>query len=213
MRLPIYKKRHWIGRIAVLVGLVVLAVWLSRLIMRRVHDVFVEHIHILEQRQLKEDINTVLVDVIASIEYDPEALLTIEVGTDGYVSTIQYDSRQLQLILKEVIERSSLALQERGSFSYPIKMGLFTKNAWLANQGPSIDLVLETVPYMQGSLDMVSHAYGFNSTTIEIDLLLTVYLHTASPILSEEISITTRLPLILQTVQGKAPSYQPIVME
>ncbi|MDD6467600.1 MAG: sporulation protein YunB [Erysipelotrichaceae bacterium] len=176
---------------------------------RQMDEVFSTYIEVLEEEQLKHDVNAVLQTVIKQLSYDPEELMVIEKSSDGYISYVSYNSVQLQDILNQVIAYAEKELEKNGHFQYEMALGMFTRNLYLANSGPKIQLHLQTEPYMQAQLNVKMEPYGINSTLILVQVDMTVFLYTISPVIKKALSVQTNLPLVVQVVPGKSPVYYP----
>lgn len=199
------KKLRWMVIFFICSSILVASIWW----LRQMDEVFSLYIEVLEEEQLKQDVNAVLQKVIEHVSYVPEELVNIEKSNDGYISYVSYDSVKLQQILQQVIYFAENELVQSGHFKYELALGMFTRNLYLANSGPKIDLYLQTEPYMQAKLNVKMEPYGINSTLLQIQVDMTIYLYTISPIIKKSLSVQTSLPLVIQIVQGKSPIYFP----
>ena len=174
--------------------------------------VITQYLSNLEQRQLKEDVTKVLQGVIADLEYDVKQCMTIEMGNDGYISSITYDSLYLQQVLTQIIKQGEKQLLEISEFSYEMKLGMFTRNIYLADSGPVIHLKLKTQPYLQAKLDIAMEPYGVNNTLVTIAVIVYVNMYTISPMIHETMTIDCYLPIVIQLVAGKTLVGYPVTL-
>ncbi|MBQ9840928.1 MAG: hypothetical protein IJO78_04985, partial [Erysipelotrichaceae bacterium] len=130
--------------------------------------VIMQYLAILEERQLKQDVTQVLQSVIEHIDYDTSRFVKIDTGNDGYITSVYYDSAYLQEIMHLIVVEAEGALQEVSEFAYEMKLGMFTRNIYLANTGPIVRLKLKTQPYLQAELNIKMEPYGVNSTLLMI---------------------------------------------
>ena len=180
---------------------------------QQMNIVIKEYLLILEQRQLKEDVTKVLQGVINGIEYDVKQCVIIELGNDGYIRSITYDTVYLQQILSQIIDEAENQLQQISEFSYEMKLGMFTRNIYLAETGPSIKLKLKTQPYLQAELDVKMEPYGVNNTLVKIVVNVYVNMYTVSPMIHETMTLMCSIPLVLQIITGKTLVGYPVDLQ
>ena len=172
-----------------------------------------EYLAILEERQLKEDVTRVLQGVVSRIDFDVDKCVVVELGNDGYIRFIDYDTVYLQKILSQIIDEAENQLQQISEFSYEMKLGMFTRNIYFAETGPTVKLKLKTQPYLQAELNVEMLPYGVNNTLVKIFVDIHVNMYTVSPIIHETMTLTCSIPIVLQIVVGKTLVGYPLTLE
>lgn len=197
-----YRNRKWI---VWLIVVCVVIVYLMNWWFSQMNIVIMQYLNILEERQLKQDVTQVLQEVIERIDYDANHFVKIETGNDGYITSVYYDSAYLQEVMHLIIIEAQGTLQEVSEFVYEMKLGMFTRNIYLANTGPIVRLKLKTQPYLQAALNIKMEPYGLNSTLLMIGVDVHVHVYTVSPLIHQTVMLTCYIPLVIQIVTGKTP--------
>ena len=201
-----YRNRKWLVWFIVICVVVVYLMnwWFSQM-----NIVIMQYLEILEERQLKQDVTQVLQEVIEHIDYDANRFVKIETGDDGYITSVYYDSAYLQEVMHLIIVEAQNTLQEVSEFVYEMKLGMFTRNIYLANTGPIVRLKLKTQPYLQGELNIKMEPYGLNNTLLMIGVDVHVHVYTVSPLIHQTMMITCNFPLVIQVIGAKASITYP----
>ena len=179
---------------------------------QQMNVVIKEYLLILQQRQLKEDVTKVLQGVIRNLDYDANKFVMIELGDDGYIRYVNYDTLYLHEVLNEIIDEAKKQLQEISEFSYEMKLGMFTRNIYLAETGPIIKLKLKSQPYLFSELNVEMEPYGANNTLIKIVVDIQVNMYTVSPLIKETVTLICSIPLVIQIVTGKTLVEYPLTL-
>ncbi len=188
-----------------LVVICVVIVYLMNWWFSQMNIVIMQYLNILEERQLKQDVTQVLQEVIERIDYDANRFVRIETGNDGYITSVYYDSAYLQEVMHLIIVEAQGTLQEVSEFVYEMKLGMFTRNIYLANTGPIVRLKLKTQPYLQAELNIKMEPYGVNSTLLMIGVDVHVHVYTVSPLIHQTVMLTCNIPLVIQIITAKTP--------
>jgi hypothetical protein len=133
-------------------------------------------------------INNITQSVLRDLEYDPGTLIHIDKQEDGTISSIQYDSYQLNQILftalntidqsladsegEQLQDGEEIYFKNGAVFECPI--GYLTKIPFLSNSGPRIPIRLKLLNDITGEIKVDSTPYGVNSTLIRAYMKISV---------------------------------------
>ena len=90
---------------------------------------------------------------------------------------------------------------------FTISSGTATGNNLLANIGPKIPLKLKLVGEVETNLKSKVKEYGLNNAMIELYIECKATTIIQMPFLSKEITITNKIPLTMEIIQGNLPEY------
>ena len=88
-----------------------------------------------------------------------------------------------------------------------VSLGSATGNSLLANIGPQIPLKLKLVGDTKTEIKSEVKEYGLNNAMIEIYAKITTSTIIQMPFLSKKITITNKIPLTIEIIQGTLPEY------
>lgn len=169
-------------------------------------------------------INNIAKEVLHDMEYDADSFINPVLDENGNIISINYDSYQLNQVLYSAlntIDESLLAAQdgkedpitnqvfyEHGIF-YQIPIGSLSGIPMISNMGPSIPVKMQLINDVTGKINITSEAYGINNTMIKISLDISIDAQAVTILSVSEIQTETQIPLVMQLVNGKVPSYIP----
>ena len=90
---------------------------------------------------------------------------------------------------------------------FTVSIGSATGNYFFANIGPKIPLNLKTVGDITGNINTDIKEYGLNNAMIEVSIELTITTIIHMPFLSKEVTVTNKIPLTMEIIQGTIPNY------
>lgn len=169
-------------------------------------------------------INNIVKEVLADIEYDTESLYKINHGNDGEITSIAYDSHQLNQLLYSslnTIDESLLAAQDgkkdpttkdvfyEDGVIYEVPVGYFSHIFFLYNKGPSMRVHMRMLNDVTGEIKTECEPYGVNNTMIKISLVVKIDAQVITFLSTSELKTSCEIPLVVQIVNGKVPNYMP----
>lgn len=167
-------------------------------------------------------INNVVKEVLADLEYDSKKLMDVKVNSNGEITSIDYDSYELNRLLYSAlntIDASLLAAQDgkkdpttRNVFYedgvlYEVPLGYLSHLFFLYNVGPKIKVRMKMLNDVTGEITTTSKPYGINSTMIQISLKVNVEAQVITFLSTTQMKNSTEIPLVIQVVNGKTPSF------
>ncbi len=112
--------------------------------------------------------------------------------------------------MQELDVSDSLAVQYEnhptGHF-LEVPLGVFFKNPFLANFGPSIPIQLHLVGAIVSNVETKITNYGINNAMIEVYVHIEVSLQVILPFISDNVKVDTLVPIAMKLVRGNVPEY------
>ena len=90
---------------------------------------------------------------------------------------------------------------------YEIPSGVIFGNTILANVGPKIPVKISLIGDATSSINTKVTNYGINNALIEVYVDLKVEIKVIMPLMSDNIEVTTSIPVAIKLVQGNIPEY------
>lgn len=176
----------------------------------------------LAEQKTNDAISMLTQKVLSQIDYDVNDLIIYRYNNNQEVIAIEYDTKKLNDILNFALDTvdNSLEAAENGEIDpilrevllddgivYEIPIGYLTGIAFLENYGYRFEVTMRLLHYVNGQLDIKSEPYGINNSLVTVNLNLNIHAEAITAIANKEITFTETLPLVVQVVQGKIPSY------
>ncbi|MCI9291885.1 MAG: sporulation protein YunB [Erysipelotrichaceae bacterium] len=194
---------------------------------RSLNDYMEPRLQAIAKQNVIFAINNITQSVLRDLEYDPGTLIHIDKQEDGTISSIQYDSYQLNQILftalntidqsladsegEQLQDGEEIYFKNGAVFECPI--GYLTKIPFLSNSGPRIPIRLKLLNDITGEIKVDSTPYGVNSTLIRAYMKISVKTQVITILSTSEMETTTEIPIIVQVVSGQVPGIVPYVSE
>ena len=164
-------------------------------------------------------------------EHSLDDLLVISRNNNNQIELIQYNTKVMNEITSDIVAilEKDLYYLTKGEFEklefnlknvtsdyyemfndgilFTVSVGSVTGNRLLANIGPKIPLNLSVIGEVLAQLDTKVTEYGLNNALIEVFVDLEVNMVIHMPFLSKDIKVNNQVPLIMEIIQGKVPSY------
>ena len=161
--------------------------------------------------------------------FDEDVLFDIVRDSDGNVNLIDFNSLEVNKVLKSVIDCVALNLKlvEDGRFLetnifndekvdrdnlsrgiiYEIPIGAVTKSSLLANMGPKIPVKMHIIGDVVANVATSVKEYGINNVLLQIGIYVEASGMVNLPFVSKKIMVNTTIPLSLKLIQGRIPNY------
>lgn len=169
-------------------------------------------------------INNIVKEVLSHMDYDSSEFLKVDRDGNQQITSIEYDSDRLNSVLYSAlntIDASLLAAQDgekdpstkevfyEDGILYEVPLGYFTHLYFLYDVGPNIKVRMKMLNDVTGEIQTEATSYGINSTLIKISLTIKVDAQAITFMGAQEYQYETQIPLVVQVVNGKVPSYTP----
>lgn len=173
-------------------------------------------------------INNIVKEVLADMEYETADLYQIEKNNSDEITDITFDSRKLNELLYSslnTIDESLLAAQDgkadpttknvfyEDGILYQVPIGYLTRLFFLYDKGPTLDVHMKVLNDVTGDIKTDIESYGMNSAMVKISLVIRVDAKVITFVSASELQNECEIPLVLQVVNGKVPSYAPYTMK
>lgn len=90
---------------------------------------------------------------------------------------------------------------------YRIPTGIIFGNTLLANIGPKIPVKFSLMGNVTSNIDTKVTNYGINNAVIEVFVNLNVELMVVLPLVTDEIMVSSKIPVAMKLIQGIVPEY------
>lgn len=169
-------------------------------------------------------INNIVKEVLSDMQYDSSDFLKIERDQNMQITSVEYDSNQLNQMLYSAlntIDASLLAAQDgkkdpktkevfyEDGILYEVPLGYFTKSYLLYDHGPKVKVRMKMLNDVTGEIKTEAKAYGINNTLIRISLYVNVDAQVITFMGANEYQTSMEIPLVIQVVNGKVPEVSP----
>lgn len=150
---------------------------------------------------ISENVSDKIIDIL-----DKEELFRIEKDNEGNIESIDYNTKVVNIILKEVsnISYSNFKKYEKerdGIISYvPILSG--SNNIFFSNLGPKVPIKLVLDGNVVTSLQTDVREYGYNSALIEVSVRIEANTEVILPFKSRNEKIVNIVPVSIKIVEG-----------
>lgn len=150
---------------------------------------------------ISENVSDKIIDIL-----DKEELFRIEKDNEGNIESIDYNTKVVNIILKEVsnISYSNFKKYEKekdGVISYvPILSG--SNNIFFSNLGPKVPIKLVLDGNVVTSLQTDVREYGYNSALIEVSVRIEANTEVILPFKSRNEKIVNIVPVSIKIVKG-----------
>ena len=150
---------------------------------------------------ISENVSDEIINVL-----DKEELFNIEKDINGNIESIDYNTKVVNEILKEVSNVSynnfkKYEKEKNGIVTYiPLFSG--SKNIFFSNLGPKVPIKLMLDGNVITSLDTNVREYGYNSALIEISVKIEANIEVILPFKTSNERITNIVPISIKIVEG-----------
>ena len=160
-------------------------------------------------------------------------LFTIIKNNDGEIESIDFDTglinnalivvaKNVRARLKEIEKGENLPEEVysnvldknlKNGIIFEIPMGVALGNTLFSNLGPKIPVKIKYSGNVGLDVKTRVSEYGLNSALIEIYIYVEVTQRTILPFQSEDVKLTSEIPVVMKVVKGGVPNYIPNISE
>ncbi len=144
---------------------------------------------------------------------DVENMLITKKKVDGNISSVQVDTEVVNKVLGAVGEGIATSLKEveldrQNDFNhFKIPIGATFNSPYFSQVGPKVSLHFFPVGSVKTDIETMLTPYGINNSLLEIHLSVEVRFVVTAPLKQMEISVTSKLPLLVEVIAGEVPRY------
>lgn len=126
---------------------------------------------------------------------------------EGNLQAVQYDMGEVNRISSQATHKILQTLNNMGQEVFPIPLGQLTGLDFLASWGPGIPVRMIPVGGLTTTPLASFESAGINQTWHRVLLDIQVRMRVAVPLLSEEILVSTQVPILEEVFIGTVPSW------
>ncbi|MEG0093880.1 MAG: sporulation protein YunB [Erysipelotrichaceae bacterium] len=213
------KRRHKRFLIILLIGLLI-----SYHTIHRFNDYLQPRLLSISRSEATRAISNLSFSLLQTLKFNENDLLHVTKDKQGHVKSIDYNTKQLNIILKESIHiiNQSLEAADEGKkdpylnkvifkegIIYKVSLGSLTKFSLLNDIGPQIPVRLQLFHNAIGNIETKMEPYGINSTLMKIILKLRIETEIGTVLNVSKVVIHSEVPLVIQIINGDIPNYFP----
>lgn len=181
--------------------------------------------------ETKRIATTILNQVIhEELEMPSNSLYTITKDSDGNIQLIDFNTQLTNEILSSLNEKATshlLALEAGDTTALQlsnglegtnltfldngvvceIPLGVLLKNALLVNLSAVVPIRFSFIGTVTSHLNTKVTSYGINNALVEITVEVTITEQITMPHTAQSVTITSEIPLSVELIQGKVPSF------
>lgn len=226
------KKRKKSNKISVIIFIIVVGIFCSYMLIKYFSNKIGEVLMVYAESEVT-NLMTLIINKSVSMQlegsFDEDVLFDIVRDSDGNVNLIDFNSLEVNKVLKSVIDCVALNLKlvEDGRFLetnifndekvdrdnlsrgiiYEIPIGAVTKSSLLANMGPKIPVKMHIIGDVVANVATSVKEYGINNVLLQIGIYVEASGMVDLPFVSKKIMVNTTIPLSLKLIQGRIPNY------
>lgn len=126
---------------------------------------------------------------------------------DGNLRAIQYDMGEVNRVSSQATHKILQTLNNLGEEVFPIPLGQLTGLDFLASWGPGIPVRMIPVGGLVTTPVASFESAGINQTLHRVLLDIQVKMRIAVPLVSEEILVSTQVPILEEVFIGTVPTW------
>lgn len=146
-------------------------------------------------------------DLFILTKNNDNEILTVDFNTPLINSVITDATLNLQENLKKLEHGVIDNNENKNNVVLKIPIGVITNNVLLNDKGPKIPVKLKIIGDMNSKIKTKITNYGINNSLIEVMLEIKIKEQVILPFRTNEIEVTSEIPIIIKITTGKVPSY------
>jgi sporulation protein YunB len=133
------------------------------------------------------------------------------IGDETEIKSIYINTQQINEIMAETtltIQKELAQIEKNKKLNnLVLPFSVIIGDFLLYKYGPDIYINIYPVSGIVCDVVTTFDNYGINNTLLEINIIVEITLATVVPLQKQEIPIQTKIPILVQVIQGKVPSY------
>ena len=142
---------------------------------------------------------------VFSEDFNYEDIINIEKDSEGNITMVRADTVKQNYLASQVVLNCYEKLSELGDLGVKIPLGYLTNNIMFYNIGPKITVKMQQVGNITTSYESEFESAGINQTRHKIYLNVEAKMRIVVPFHSDEIEVTTQIPVSDTIIVGKIP--------
>lgn len=149
----------------------------------------------------------IAVEEMMAVTLSEAAMAYLVRDAEGNLQGVQYDMGEVNRVSSQATHKILQTLNNVGEEVFPIPLGQLTGLDFLASWGPGIPVRMIPVGGLTTTPIASFESAGINQTWHRVLLDIQVQIRVAIPLLSEEILVATRVPIIEEVFIGSVPTW------
>ncbi len=143
------------------------------------------------------DLNPMIVNKVLTTTTST-AILNLKLLEEGKIEQLELPDSVIVSYDKDDLKKGII---------YKIPTGIVFDNALLSNIGPRIPVKFSLIGSVTSNINTKITNYGINNALIEVYVDLTVELEVILPLMTDNVKVTSSIPIAIKLIQGNIPEY------
>lgn len=171
---------------------------------KRVMPSVIEISEVMAKTQTLNIINEASMNILNK-EFKYNEMINIEKDNNGKIILIQSDTGKLNYIASKISSECNKSLTDMSNNKIKVPLGWITEKSLFYNLGPNISIELEPIGNVVVTYESKFESAGINQTRHKIYLNVNGKIRIKLPIKSEEIDVSTQIPVCDTIIVGEVP--------
>lgn len=172
---------------------------------KRVLPSVIEISKIMAKNQTLNIINKKSMEILND-DFNYDEMVKIQKDNDGNINLIQADTVKLNYIAARLSNECNEELNDMKENTVEVPLGWTSNRSVFYRLGPNIKMHIEPIGNITTSYESKFESAGINQTRHKIYLNVTAQIKVKLPISSEDITVTTQVPVSDTIIVGKIPN-------
>lgn len=171
---------------------------------KRVMPSVIEISEIMAKTQTLNIINEASMNILNK-EFKYNEMINIDKDNNGRVILVQSDTGKLNYIASKISNECNKSLADMSNNKIKVPLGWITEKSLFYNLGPNISIEVEPIGNVVVTYESKFESAGINQTRHKIYLNVKGKVRIKLPIKSEEIDVSTQIPVCDTIIVGEVP--------
>ncbi|NLH54133.1 MAG: hypothetical protein GX482_01290 [Acholeplasmataceae bacterium] len=192
---------------------IILFLFLLFFMINLISEYFSERVRTYVEQKAELEVANILAaavseSVLPHIDLD-DLIKTVTVG--GEAESIYINTYQVNKIMAETTKalQRELARIENDEVlnNLVLPFNIIISEIFYTKYGPSVNIDILPVGSLVCDVVTTFDDYGINNMLLEVSIVANVKVQTVIPLQKQEVEVETRIPIVVQVIQGKVPIY------
>ena len=171
---------------------------------KRVMPSVIEISEIMAKTQTLNIINEASMNILNK-EFKYNEMIKIDKDNNGKIILVQSDTGKLNYIASKISSECNKSLTDMSNNKIKVPLGWITEKSLFYNLGPDISIEVEPIGNVVVTYESKFESAGINQTRHKIYLNVNGKVRIKLPIKSEEIDVSTQIPVCDTIIVGEVP--------
>lgn len=199
------KTHKYISFIAIIIFIIVAFNMIIMFFDKKIMPSITEIAIIMVKAQTLDIISEKSVDILSQ-EFKYDEMIKIEKDNEGNIILVQSDTIKLNYIAAKLSKECNKELSDMNNAKVKIPLGWMTDKSAFYSLGPKITIEIEPIGNISPSYESKFESAGINQTRHKIYLNVTAKIRLKLPLKSQDIEVSTQIPVSDTIIVGKIPN-------